>query len=895
MKKYITGSLLFTLLMVLTSCVDELFVDRNGGLADGEFEVSVIMQGLQSQQTRAHLDGVPENPNAAYLEKLKFYLFVFEDNGSPQANYLRQLVYGEDISAESLGDGTSKVRFRAKLDGTSEKAIIHIVATDDADALEAQLKSVPDRSELGMFAGASGLYTYNHEAYWKRVELGTAITSDDSTLDAIKRKLTDIRLIRNVLRVTLSISDNPSDVKNFVPQAFVVVNAVDKGYIAAYNENLGASDRAGFVDFEKKDASGQPTGEMQSFFTLNRTMKYVPERHPASERLQPDDNYDWIPAFSGPSGDGNPDSNMKPKYLYERSAWDANRTYVIVKGDLNGKTRYIKLEIGDYDRSINDVNVPSYGVFEIFDLIRNISYDIKITHISTTDVGHPSVEGAISSPPSNNISTSVETRPLESIEDGVDKMQVNKTTWVIVDDDDGNPKTEEHEMKWTYSGTRDASTVKWNYPGFDFKFEGGVDPDGVFESWTGSSKTDSHDTPVNDGATNDAINYGDGWYGFDLKFNKPDNITRQKTIRLYQPYGLTRDITFVLHKRWEFVNNATDLYSTNVEVYPGLYNYDDGTMRYETLDEMRRNVEPTSVGGQLGAAMTVMFQLPEDLPEAIFPLDFKIGANRHNIENAHVGNAAVTWGSSLFTDNYEDLGVPRMQFIKTVTWADYQKHKVVTARFLMTTDVTTETTGLTAQTKVRVFNPYFTMGEDDFTRIRSYFAWTNSNLNEYISWSSNMEVTNANGGNNMRVNTGTGHSAENPDFTVNLQLKSNEFKGGFFIEAWANSRNQKNGNVYKIYNRDIFVAVKYKRAGSNTEELSTTLKYDCNATNENDYSKETVHAYNIDLSQFNVPAGATVTQFVVWSKKDDYPYDTSKWDLQDVATNYRRIQLLLGL
>ena len=187
-----------------------------------------------------------------------------------------------------------------------------------------------------------------------------------------------------------------------------------------------------------------------------------------------------------------------------------------------------------------------------------------------------------------------------------------------------------------------------------------------------------------------------------------------------------RDVTIIMRKRWEFVNNSPDIYESYVEVYPGVYSYEDDTLPYESLDEMRKNVTPGYVGSQRGAQLTVMFELPADLPEAIFPLDFRIGFDRQNVESAYVGNATIVSGPSMFEDDPGGVGVQRNQFIKTVTWDYYngsgdskdKGHKIVTVRFLTTNDVLDESgfDDVLATTRVRVDNKYFKLGEDKFER-----------------------------------------------------------------------------------------------------------------------------------------------------------------------------------
>ena len=755
-KKYNIIVILSLLLMALvSSCRDDLNGSSAVEAPDGKLILNIGMNfpDMQTMQTRSLLADTPETPTGEYLSALAFYIFVFEDNGAPESNYLRELVYGNDIQ-EITPDGNNKVKFKVKTNGTAENAILHIVATKDKDNFENQLKSVPDRSEFGIFAGASGLYTTSYEAYWKRIKLNKPINKENIEKGAFADKLTDISMIRNCLRITMEMSDDPeAQFNGFNLDAFTVVNAVDHGYVAAYNEYLGADGKPGFVEFENAE------GDQKKYKTLLGE-HYVPARHPAAARVNADDNLDWVAGFESDAGNDEY-SWVKPQYMFERSIQTDNRTYIVIKGHYENQVgvpnepRYFKIDIGTIDNETKGDDGEPFGIFEQYHLIRNISYDITITNVAV-NAGHKTVESALASYPANNISTSIETRPLTKINDGVDYMEINKQTYIIIDDDEGNPVPASVEMKWNYikdfkdggEQIQYSDHVKWNYPGYELKFVEGEDPDGIFASWGDEKKTTTPQYSKNpDGTivTNESTDYGGNWRGFTFHFNNPDNITRQKTIRLYSPEGLTRDVEFIMHKRWEFVTN--DKYKSNIEVYPGHYSSEDLTdSHWYTLDDVRQHVEPGKVGSLIGAPLTVMFELPADLPQALFPLDFKIGFDRQNVENAYAGNAVVVWGDTMFDGDEEDYipGVPRMQFVKTVEWDDYQKQRVVCARFSTITDVIDNNPdiGQFSITRVRVTNPYFTLGEDDFLRdatggldgmIRWYWNFSYPNWVNYFS------------------------------------------------------------------------------------------------------------------------------------------------------------------
>lgn len=943
--------------------------------ADGKitFTVGVSIPDAKAMATRGGvLAGTPERerPTGDYLSKLNFYMFVFEDNGSPHANYLRELVYGKDIipvddsataehpmvggndpdhayktesgtESEPKSEPKGLVKFKVTLDGTAENAILHLVVTPNEEGeFEAQLRDVPDRSEFGIFAGSSGLFTSAGEAYWKRIELNCPINKDNA--GHIQTDLLNhVNLVRNFARVTLKVAlDDVSlnEVGGFTPLGFEIVNAVGIGYVAAYNENLGEDGLPGFVEFEKE-------GKMRLYSDLVKNEQYVPARHPesASGLVNADDDSDnWISGFE----DVNPvttTANNDPKYTFERSVQNEHHTFVIVKGRFGSDPDpvYFKLDIGTKDNTIPEEDRVAeqqiFGVFENYHLIRNMSYDITIKRILNKEVGHKSAEGAIGAPPSNNVSTSIETRPLTSIQDGVDQMRVSKATIVIVDtevlDENGLPKLDAEgkvmlepsiknfDMKWMYTKnyqSKDPSSaptnipneVKWNFPGYEFAFVEGKDPDGIIDSWSGNNgKTGQKETPVwNENAgLSDAKTFADGWMGFTLNFNTPDEIVRQKTIRFYRYDGLTRDVVFISHSRWQFVNDRdTELYPNTVEVFPGAWSYDNNTLNksWETLNDIRANIPSGNVGSRRGEEFTVMFELPSGLPQAIFPLEFKIGTDRQNNENAYEGNALVVWGTSMFEGDPDEIGVPRMQYIKTVTWDYYngngiagspneKGHRVVTVRFLTTTDVKdTDEVQYSSTTRVRVDNEYFVRGESSFDRdanledeknwywhwVFNYPNWANyfaglstiGNADTFDGLSFNNYELSVNKPKQGDVGIVTGSSdVNNPDFSILIDDEIQEFTSNTTLTltmiASVYDRGHRPGGAGKNwtrYNRYIYVRVITDKSDSRVVTL------DCR-DDRSDTDALFEHfadiVYNNLTATFNIGADEKVQKVVITS------------------------------
>ena len=740
MKNITEYILLSCLTVLLTACLRD---DVPAAAADDDgtvtLTVSMVLPEMESLQTRART--VSANNKSAELKgdnfnEIKLYMFIFEDTGSRESNYLRTLVFGSDITEEAPEtEGSDDPhpnktlrKFTAKVDGTSENAIIHLVATADPNFAK-QLETT-DRSELGLFTGKTGLYTEGqYPAYWKKIKLGMPINSANET--AINQKLSHVQMVRNFARVTVSVDENSDKVKGFKLLGYTLVNVVDCGYVAAYSE----AEPRGFVEFEKSetitDSEGNTTdelkGEMRDYSDIVKNSNYTGNRHPESFRIHTDNDTSWL----------NDDCFTEdPKYMFERPYQEQHRTFVIIKGQFTSSNgvqtiKYIKLDIGTAER----LDTGDLGVFENYNLLRNFSYDIKIKSIasSANDIGSKTAQEAIVSTPANNISTSVETKSLQNMSDGRDRMAVNYTRVVIVDSDktytDGSPVPypEYVDLWWRYmkdidsngNGTNVSNAVLF-YPGMD-----PTDPtttSEIFKSWEVLNSTPPTDYDR----------------GYRLSFKSPGTTVKQEVIRLYYPSTdgtrLSRDITFIMRKRWEFVNKPLDdgTLCSNVEVYPKAYSFDDKSINTppETLKEMREAGMPGKVESKAGAELTVMFELPEDLPQAIFPLEFTIGADRQNIENAYVGNATVVTGPTLFDDDEDQYrpDVQRTQFVKTVTWDYYngsgdsqdKGHKLVCVRFLTTTesknDVTNNSNDSEVTTRIRVKNPYFTLGDATFTR-----------------------------------------------------------------------------------------------------------------------------------------------------------------------------------
>lgn len=911
------------LLGLLAACTNDSLGSDADMEMDPEGQVTLqfglVIPEAVPAKTRGMLDEADGENTGGYLSGLVPYIFIFEDTGQIESNYLRTLVHSTQITPgedqpDETHSGNYLMGFSATVDGTAEDAIIHIVLVqpDEQEMFEAQLKAITDRSELAMFSGASGLFTFK-AAYWKRIRLNMPINTTNKT--TIQGLLSHVKLVRNFAQVTIRKDETEVPDALFTLEGFAIVNAMNCGYVAAYNEKTTTGEN--FVDFQ--DGSGNPL----SYTYLTEEVSYLPSRHPLAERVNKDNDLAWVSALT--------DSEWrKPKqYMFERPVQDSHRTFVLLRGRFNGSPdiTYYKIEIGDYDKREYDSTYNPYGVFEIYNLVRNMSYDITITSVASP--GHDSAASAVAGPPSNNITASVETRNIMDIGDGVDRIGINAfqindgmlvqgTTVVIVDDDNGNPYPPGVNLRWQYwlgeEGQYRNDLIQHNYPKYELK-----------TLQTGGEIITSQSN-WNDPGTD--------WMGYTLTFDKPTDTPKSETVRFYKEYGLSRDVTFILRNRWKFINDGMDA-GINVEVYPGHYSFDNESMPRETLSELRDYLNsvtgvngPGAVGSQRGAQLTVMFELPSDIPQSLFPLDFKIGFDRQNVENAYVGNATVIYGDSMFDDDGSLKGMPRMQFVKTVTWEDYNGsgdrgssgHKIVCVRFNTTTEVignneTDNNNGETSTTRVRVTNPYFTQGDGKFIRevstpsnpdpdvTRTIWSWyfgdpgwtkyfneTSADHNvagQYNELWYNSHTWAMKYGQYMEFTTSSGEG--NPDF---------QFWPNYTATANCNAKLSLTGASYTYsrytgipvttwYRRRAFVRVDIQKTDGTSRSVrieDNTFFFDRRDDDNVGMPKECINNGGIAIE-----AGETITGITIWSTR----YSDDSQSAQYAKTRYYSIRLVI--
>lgn len=366
------------------------------------------------------------------------------------------------------------------------------------------------------------------------------------------------------------------------------------------------------------------------------------------------------------------------RYFYEHPFESSRHTYIIVQGVYTytkadgteaSALGYYKLDLGKQD--------AAEGTFKYYNLLRNINYNVTITSVSAP--GKTSIEDAIRGVTFNNISADVNTTSMPSVSDGQNMLIVSTTSNVFVDST--TPFTLEYQYITGVASTKkienDRLTVQW------------LDKDrNVITDPTAGEVVQSYTENTN----------GDFW-SITITPKTPGPVTQQEFIRITDKQGLERIVSLVSHLPWNFSN----------------FLFQNGTLNEPTVAASQ------NVSTSPGSAFTLYFNLPDGIPEEVFPLQFQIEADKQDIENNPIGTLTVKTDMSLF-----DKTKPAISYVKTVSYKEYKHlYKAGTSNDVDAGTLNTNHTvrcrfrtivSGTGVTNVRVYNRYFNLGETSFTR-----------------------------------------------------------------------------------------------------------------------------------------------------------------------------------
>lgn len=630
------------------ACTDDAYmrgpqINDNEARIEGDkviLKASLDIAEFRQAATRAF-------PETVTLEDLNLYLVEFIDDGSPLRNTLRT-VYRP--ATETAAADNSVVTYTVTLDKTDQPRILHLIAVAD-DNLE-----VPYGVESAVIPGLTGGTNADGEgtdAYWRRLKFPAGYCyQNDQKEWVINSDLKDklitptVPLVRNFAKVTVGIDENAIYPENtsFTLKGFLIVNVPLKGSFAPYS-----SENKDFPEFFNEE------GNQLSYLAVAQNYRgYAPANTTLGNEVTSQDAPEIpdqaLTSFSTTEDDGSTKKwNCLPsQYLYERPFNSISRTYIIIKGVYHNRTTnpkdqasYYKLDLGAND---ND------GIFRYYGLLRNFNYFIRIKKIMTN--GYATAAEAAEGTVYNNIAFDIDTDHLLNMSNGSDIVRVNFTTAVITE----NNQTLDFQFAYK-AGIQSSNNGTYNN---ELAQVIGLEAGAVIKSVTKTSTGGTGANPANP------------WDTYKIECNNPVSgitYTQEFTV-VNSETGLGRTITLVSHQKWDFISPRE--YAGIWENYPSTYKdlqYENQLVDPDDLVDSGGRYSGEA-GAEVGSQFTIFFDIPDNIPEALFPLVFTIESRQQGLENEPMGTIVVAPGPTLFPE-FNGVGENRIQYNKSVTWSEY--------------------------------------------------------------------------------------------------------------------------------------------------------------------------------------------------------------------------------
>ena len=538
------------------------------------------------------------------------------------------------------------------------------------------------------------------KAYWQMIDLPNGIrpkrNSKDNIIDKDGHELQDsdpnkkfefvidprdearfqnISLIRNWAKILLYA--DPAEDSNFTPHSLAVVNFPSRGAIVPYSAQTGFIRGYEELDFEELQNMKYPAN-LPAGTTFDSSMPKIDYfKKPAIDPSTGESNFkdgDRV-ALAYPdkaSLDAAENDAGHAVYLYERPepTESVPPTYVIVYGhyrneeneviseevcDICGKTKKYKDE-GNYFYKVDLMETvhnlsPSQDQEEFesryYPIYRNFKYQIKITQILSK--GYDTPEGASKSAGSADVSADITTGHLSEISDGVGRLHLTKMSYNFIDEND-HPVEDLHVYySQAADGKPDLNDENISVRLLDAE-DGG--PDIIYNLTKGDVEKDK-----------DASNYG--WRPIFFSTVAPGKTIRSQAIRIT---GIHRD--------------------ANGKATGRLYR--DVVVTVQPVQEMKVECDNKVIDADKDENQVVTISIPEGLVSSMFPLEFYIEAQDLTLTPTEEAdnNLPVRSGTSIVdisgmepaqAQQYSKyVGKTSFQFVKTLTWEDYQNNEKTT-------------------------------------------------------------------------------------------------------------------------------------------------------------------------------------------------------------------------
>ena len=612
-------------LLLVVACINDPVEGINSVLQTGDPKVQIDFT-VQVQDPSVATKALSQKPTLRNL-----MVAVFDGSG-----YLLEYTYATEMDYAT--ENAVEYKYTVAVTQSEEPRIIHFIG------------NVPEKLTFGVeetvLAEITSSIGTNADdgIYWCRREIpqisgtnsgGAMALAEDDAMEVAspiyqadlqtRAYFSNVGLIRNFSQIQLVSSSS-----DFTLEKYYVVGTPKEGLAAAYNYSTGQ-----FVNYYKGNSV---TGDEANGYTFNlgaaKTFQEIIDEGYDANVLPTATRFTLAESATA----SNWVANGASAYVYEceKPLRAEDAVYVIAYGKYkDGNNYYYKIDLRDANG--------------YFPLIRNFKYTVDIKEV--TRPGYETVEKAAGSAGSGDISTSLETKSLAYISDGVASLEVQYIEKYIVTPGD---VTLDFEF---------LDNVNTSHPGDPTKISIVINEAGTT------------------GAAIAAINGGSYTIGTKIPVTKnPGSITITPTALTDVPKSQTLTIFA------EYVNgDASHTLQRTVNFI------------VQSKRTMLVSLAPSQVPKAAGSEFDVNISLPAGLSKSIFPLEFLIESGSLSINPCN-DQMPVRTGISLADESKSSF-----YFVKTFDYSDYNPESGA----LNTVACHFKTIKAEAQTHIYAANSYF--------------------------------------------------------------------------------------------------------------------------------------------------------------------------------------------
>lgn len=550
------------------------------------------------------------------------YVATFGSRG-----YLNEYVKAVPVGAYATENGT-QYEMTVSLLATTSKRYVHVIA-NGPESLDYNTKDTDILLDLTTTYDADGV---PQGAYWQYfyLEKGTAVWDDITESWTASTEATNalqsITLIRNFAKVTVTSTAKytvgESEVDALDIQGFYVFRTEGEGSIAMPTSTAGLGNFLSAANYSAA-TSAAAISDIWSGYTPG-SVSLVDETattYDANKYISPGSYqfvYESVKSYT---------NNKQPFIiLYARHYNQEKKQYEDYK--------YYRIELTDNDG-------------EYYPILRNLSYDIKITSVAEDIQGYSDPTQAVMC--NGNVSTAIDAN-ISDVSDGYSALYV-----LYTDKTFANSSTENKAVTFMYQYIPDIVNAPTTYAQASLAITGSDGSGHAIADATGTSWYEQTGPE-------------DGWYTVTY-YVLPSSSIESEAVSTFRVTGSTT------------ISGETKTLFRNI------------TARLIPFQDFS-NLSVTGSGTTAGSTVTISFDLPDGLPSSMFPLEISVQDSELAL-NPVVGTENMT----LVTHDDGET----FHFVKTVSYASYSASKTVTCQMYLIQNIVDTTNGL----KITVANEFF--------------------------------------------------------------------------------------------------------------------------------------------------------------------------------------------